>query len=132
MAENNPYAGPRWVGFTMAGIAAATLLTAVIDTPLGDWTSGNYLFGAILVVFIVVFALAGIRGQLNLVGRWSGKTTLIISIVGTVAAVLAIVGTLLSGELNLDSILTTGTWLALLVMFAASISVARKKMRAGS
>jgi len=69
---------------------------------------------------------------LNLVGRWSGKTTLIISIIGTVAAVLAIVGTLLSGELNLDSILTTGTWLALLVMFAASISVARRKMRAGS
>jgi len=49
-----------------------------------------------------------------------------------VAAILAIVGTLLSGELNLDSILTTGTWLALLVMFAASISVARKKMKAGA
>ncbi len=47
------------------------------------------------------------------------------------AAVLAIVGTVLSGELNLDSILTTGTWLALLVMFAASISVAQKKMKAG-
>lgn len=58
--------------------------------------------------------------------RW-----LVISIVGTVAAILATVGTLLSGEWNLDSILTTGTWLALLVMFAASISVANKKMKAG-
>lgn len=131
MAETNPYAGPRWVGFTMAGIAAATLLAAVTDTPLGDWTGGNYLFGAILVVFTVVFTIAGIRGQLNLVGRWSGKTTFIISIVGTIAAILAIVGALLSGEWNLDSILTTGTWLALLVMFAASISAANKKMKAG-
>ena len=131
MSETNPYAGPRWVGFTMAGIAAATLLFAVTNTPLGDWSSSNYLFGAILVVFIVVFAIAGIRGQLNLVGRWKGKTSLIISIIGTVASILAIVGTLLSGEWNLDSILTTGTWLALLVMFVVSISVANKKMKAG-
>ena len=131
MSETNPYAGPRWVGFTMAGIAAATLLFAVTNTPLGDWSSSNYLFGAILVVFIVVFAIAGIRGQLNLVGRWKGKTSLIISIIGTVASILAIVGTLLSGEWNLDSILTTGTWLALLVMFLVSISVANKKMKAG-
>jgi len=119
------------VAFTMAGIAAGTLLAAVTDTPLGEWSNSNYLFGAILVFFIVAFAIAGIRDRLNLAGRYKGKTVLIISIVGAAASILAIVSSLLSGEWNLDSILTAGTWLALLVMFGASIAVARQKMKAG-
>lgn len=131
MAEKDPYAGPRWVAFTMAGIAAGTLLAAIVDTPLGDWSSNNYLFGAILVLFIAAFTVAGIRDRLNLVGRFRGKTVLIISIIGTAAAALAIVGTLLASEWNLNSILTTGAWLAILLLFAASISVARRKMNAG-
>ena len=131
MPETNPSTGPKWVAFTMAGIAAATLVAAVLDTPLGDWSNGNYLFGAILVLFVVAFAVAGIRDRFNLAGRYKGKTILIVSIIGTAASVLAIAGSVLSGEWNLDSILTTGTWFALLVMFAASISEARKKMAAG-
>ena len=131
MTEPNPSTGPRWVAFTMAGIAAGTLLAAVTDTPLGEWSNSNYLFGAILVFFIVAFAIAGIRDRLNLAGRYKGKAVLIISIVGAAASILAIASSLLSGEWNLDSILTAGTWLALLVMFGASIAVARQKMKAG-
>jgi hypothetical protein len=119
------------VAFTMAGIAAGTLLAAVTNTPLGEWSNSNYLFGAILVLFIVAFAIAGIRDRFNVAGRYKGKTILIISIIGTAAAVLAIAGSLLSGEWNLDSILTAGTWLALLVMFGAAIPVARQKMASG-
>ena len=131
MTEQNPANGPRWVAFTMAGIAAGTLLAAVTNTPIGEWSNSNYLFGAILVLFVVAFAIAGIRDRFNVAGRYKGKTILIISIIDTAAAILAIAGSLLSGEWNLDSSLTAGTWLALLVMFGASIAVARQKMAAG-
>lgn len=130
MTDTQTFQGPRWVAFTMAGIAAGTLLAGIADTPLGDWTTGNYFFGAILVVFIVAFTITGIRDQLNLVGRWKGKTSLIISIIGAGAAVLGIAVALLAGEWNVSSILTAGMWLALLVMFGASIAVARQKMAA--
>lgn len=131
MSDENPYTGPRWVAFAMAGIAAVTLIAALLSAPLAEWSTSNYLLGAILIVFIIVFARAGIIGKLNLVGQLKGKTTLIISIIGAIASVVSIFIAVLPGEINLDSILTAGTWLALLVMFGSSIAVARKKMNAG-
>ena len=131
MAEANPYAGPRWLAFTMAAIAVVTLIAAVLDSPLGEWSGTNYLFGAVLVVFAIAFGVAGARGSFNLTGRWSGKTSMIVAIVGALASILVIVTTFTGGEWNVSTILTTGMWLALLVMFAGTISVANKKMKAG-
>lgn len=131
MAEANPYAGPRWLAYLMAVIAVVTLIAGVLDTPLGDWSGTNYLFGALLLFFAVAFAVAGTRGSFNLLGRWSGKTSMIVAIIGALAALLVIVSTFFSGEWNVNTILTTGLWVALLVMFAGTVVVARRKMQAG-
>ena len=131
MAEANPYAGPRWLAYLMSAIAVVTLIAAALNTPVGEWSSSNYLFGALLIVFAVAFAIAGIRGSVNLVGRWSGKSVMILSAIGTLGALLVIVSTAFGGEWNVSTILTTGLWLALLAMFAGSFGVARQKMQAG-
>ena len=131
MAEENPYAGPRWLAYLMSAIAVVTLIAAALNTPVGEWSSSNYLFGAVLLFFAAAFAIAGIRGSVNLVGRWSGKSIMILSAIGTLAALLVIVSTAIGGVWNVSTILTTGLWLALLVMFAGSFGVARRKMQAG-
>ena len=131
MAEASPYAGPRWLAYLMSAIAVVTLIAAALNTPVGEWSSSNYLFGAVLIFFAVAFAIAGIRGSVNLVGRWSGKSIMILSAIGTLAALLVIVSTALGGVWNVSTILTTGLWLALLAMFAGSFGVARQKMQAG-
>lgn len=131
MAESNPYGGPRWLAFAMAAVAVVTLIAGVIDTPLGEWSGTNYLFGVILAVFAVAFAIAGARGSFNLVGRWSGKTSMIFAVIGTLASLAVIIGTLVGGVWNVDTILTTGMWFALFLMFAGTIAVANKKMKAG-
>lgn len=131
MAEANPYAGPRWLAYLMSAIAVVTLIAAALNTPVGEWSSSNYLFGAVLIFFAAAFAIAGIRGSVNLVGRWSGKSVMILSAIGALAALLVIVSTAFGGVWNVSTILTTGLWLALLVMFAGSFGVARQKMQAG-
>lgn len=131
MAEENPYAGPRWLAYLMSAIAVVTLIAAALNTPVGEWSSSNYLFGAVLLFFAAAFAIAGIRGSVNLVGRWSGKSVMILSAIGALAALLVIVSTAFGGVWNVSTILTTGLWLALLVMFAGSFGVARRKMQAG-
>lgn len=131
MAEENPYAGPRWLAYLMSAIAVVTLIAAALNTPVGEWSSSNYLFGAVLLFFAAAFAIAGIRGSVNLVGRWSGKSVMILSAIGALASLLVIVSTAFGGVWNVSTILTTGLWLALLVMFAGSFGVARRKMQAG-
>lgn len=131
MAEANPYTGPRWLAFTMAAIAVVTLVAAVIDSPIGEWSGTNYLFGVILLAFAIAFGVAGGRGSFNLTGRWSGKTSMIVAIIGALASILVIVATFAGGQWNVSTILTTGMWLALLVMFAGTIMVANQKMKAG-
>lgn len=131
MAESNPYAGPRWLAYLMSAIAVVTLIAAALDTPVGDWSGSNYLFGAVLIFFAIAFAIAGVRGSFNLVGRLSGKASMILAAIGSLAALLVIVSTAISGVWNVSTILTTGLWLALLAMFAGSFGVARQKMQAG-
>lgn len=131
MTQANPYAGPRWLAFVMSAIAVATLVAGALDTPMGEWSSTNYLFGAVLIFFAAAFAIAGVRDSFNLVGRWSGKTSMIVAVIGALASVLVIVGSVMGGVWNVSTILTTGMWLALFVMFAGTVVVARRKMQAG-
>ena len=131
MAEANPYAGPRWLAYLMSAIAVVTLIAAALETPVGDWSGTNFLFGGLLLFFAAAFAVPGIRGTFNLVGRLSGKTSMILAAIGSLAAVVVIVGTLAGATWNVDTILTTGLWVALLVMFAGTVVVARRKMKAG-
>ncbi len=131
MAEANPYAGPRWLAYLMSVIAVVTLIAAVIDTPVGDWSGNNQFFGVLLVVFALAFGYSGFRGSFNLLGRWSAKTSMIFSLIGTVIAVLVTASAFTGGQWNVDSILTFGAGLALLLMFITALVMSRKKMQAG-
>ena len=131
MAEANPYAGPRWLAYLMSAIAVVTLIAAALETPVGDWSGTNFLFGGLLLFFAAAFAVAGIRGTFNLVGRLSGKGSMILAVVGSLAALVVIVATVACGVWDVGTILTTGLWVALFVMFAGSFVVARRKMQAG-
>ena len=131
MSETRPYSGPAWLAFAMAGIAAATLIAAVVNTPLSEWNTMNYLFGVVIIVFIAAFTISGVRGGFNLVGRRSAKTTMIFSVIGTVGAAFALISSAFVAEWDQGTILTAGLWLALLVMFAAGWVESRRKMKAG-
>lgn len=130
VTEGNSNDGTRWLAYSMAGIAVIALIAAVIDTPLGDWSRSNQFFGVLLVIFALAFGYAGVRGSFNLLGRWSAKTSMAFSILGVLVAVLLTASAFLSGPWGVDSILTLGVGLALLLMFAISVVMARKKMQA--
>jgi hypothetical protein len=71
------------------------------------------------------------RGTFNLLGRLSGKGSMILAAIGSLAALVVIGATLAGGVWDVGTILTTGLWVALFVMFAGSFVVARRKMQAG-
>jgi drug/metabolite transporter (DMT)-like permease len=131
MSETRPYSGPAWLAFVMAGIAAATLIAAIVNTPLSEWNTMSYIFGVVITLFVAAFAISGVRGGFNLVGRRSAKTTMIFSAIGVVAAIVVLIGSVFADVWDQSTILTFGLWLALLVMFAAGWVESRKNMRAG-
>ena len=56
---------------------------------------------------------------------------MIVAVIGGLASIVVIVGTVIGGVWNVSTILTTGMWLALFVMFAGTVSVASRKMKTG-
>jgi len=113
----------------MAAIAAVTAIISVITTPLGEWTTWNYIIGALLVVFAIVFAVQGARNKVNLMGRLSARTGVILGAIGAVGSGLGMLAGITSSDSTVSAVQTTGLWLALFVMFVGTIVVARRKMR---
>lgn len=135
MSEPQPYGGSRIAGVLIFLIAIATLINALANTPLGEWETFDYFLGVIVLVFGLAFLYSAVKNRMNIVGRkTSGKTNLIISILGLVAMIIAVfanIATQGDGGWTVDSILTTGIVVGLGVMFAAGIPASRAKMAAG-
>jgi hypothetical protein len=135
MTETNPYGGSRLAGYLIFLASLATVIIAVINTPLGEWQGWSYFLGALLVVFGLAFLFSAVKNRMNIVGRNTrGKTNLIISVVGLIATIIAVISNFVTqGEAGwtVSSILTTGLFAALAVMFAAGIPASRAKMAAG-
>lgn len=135
MSEPQPYGGSRIAGVLIFLIAIATLINALANTPLGEWETFDYFLGVIVLVFGLAFLYSAVKNRMNIVGRkTSGKTNLIISILGLVAVIIAVVANIVTqgdGGWTVDSILTTGIVVGLGVMFAAGIPASRAKMAAG-
>lgn len=129
MAQPNPYSGPRSIALAMAAIAAVTAIISVITTPLGEWTTWNYVIGALLVVFAIVFAIQGARNKVNLLGRLSARTGVILGAIGAVGSALGMLAGITSSDTTVSAVQTTGLWLALFVMFVGTIVVARRQTR---
>lgn len=135
MSEPQPYGGSRIAGVLIFLIAIATLINALANTPLGEWETFDYFLGVIVLVFGLAFLYSAVKNRMNIVGRkTSGKTNLIISILGLVAVIIAVAANIVTqGDAGwtVDSILTTGIVVGLGVMFAAGIPASRAKMAAG-
>lgn len=135
MSEPQPYGGSRIAGVLIFLIAIATLINALANTPLGEWETFDYFLGVIVLVFGLAFLYSAVKNRMNIVGRkTSGKTNLIISILGLVAVIIAVIANIVTqgdGGWTVDSILTTGIVVGLGVMFAAGIPASRAKMAAG-
>lgn len=135
MSEPQPYGGSRIAGVLIFLIAIATLINALANTPLGEWETFDYFLGVIVLVFGLAFLYSAVKNRMNIVGRkTSGKTNLIISILGLVAVIIAVAANIVTqgdGGWTVDSILTTGIVVGLGVMFAAGIPASRAKMAAG-
>jgi drug/metabolite transporter (DMT)-like permease len=136
MSDVNPYGGARAAGVIIFLISIATVIVAFVHTPFGEWGTWGYLLGAVVLIFGVTFLYSALTNRMNIVGRnVSGRTNLVISVVGLVAAVVVVIGNVISqgdSGWTVTTILTTGVFIALGVMFLAGIPASRAKMRAGS
>lgn len=130
MAQANPYSGPRSIAFTMAAIAAITVIVAMVSTPPSEWTTWNYVLGALFIVFAAVFAVQGARDKVNLLGRLSARASMILGAIGAVGSALGMLAGITGSDTTVSAVQTTGLWLALFVMFVGTTVVARGKMRA--
>lgn len=135
MSELNPYGGSRAMGVAIFIVSIATLIIAAINTPLGEWEGWGYFLGALLLVFGLAFLFSAVKNRMNIVGRNTrGRTNLIISVVGLIATIIAVMSNFVTqgeGGWTVSSILTTGLFAALAIMFAAGIPASRAKMAAG-
>jgi amino acid transporter len=135
MSEPNPYGGARVVGVIIFLIAIATVIIALANTPLGEWGSWNYLFGGVVLLFGLSFLSTALANRMNIVGRnVSGRTNLIISVLGIVVVAVLVIANILTQSgagWTVSTILTTGIFLVLGVMFLAGIPASRAKIRDG-
>ena len=135
MSQPNPYGGSRITGVLVFIVSITTLIIAAINTPLGEWETWGYFMGALLLVFGLAFLYSAFKNRMNIVGsNTKGRTNLIISVVGLIAAIIAVISNFVTqgdGGWTVSSILTTGLFAALIIMFAAGIPASRAKMAAG-
>ena len=135
MSQPNPYGGSRISGVLVFIVCIATLILAAINTPLGEWQGWGYFLGALLLLFGLAFLYSAAKNRMNLVGsNTKGRTNLIISVVGLIAAISAVIANFVTQGTEgwtASSILTTGLFAALIVMFAAGIPASRAKIAAG-
>jgi hypothetical protein len=132
MTETNTYAAPRWLMLALAFIGAVTLLVAVVHTPIGDWDRGTWIIAIATAVVTVMWLVYGIRGSVNLLGKWSGRTGAIISAIFAFGSGVIVGSVISTDNWGVQEILMTGFFLAMALMFAAAFWLSTKKMKAGA
>ena len=134
MSAMNPYGGSKAAGYIIFLIAVVTLIIAFVTTPFGEWGSFGYLLGAVLLLFGVTFLYSAAKDRMNIVGKnFSGKANLIIAVIGLIACIVVVVSPFFMGsEWTATTVMTTGVFAALGVMFLFGIPASRAKMAAGS
>ncbi len=131
MAESNP-GSPRWLAFLLALIGIVTLIIAFVHTPIADWQGTTYLLAGALAIITVAWLVVGIRGTYRLMGNMSGRTGVIVSGIGVVAAGVLVGTTVFADDWNVQNIVTTGLWISLGLMFMVGFDTSYKKMRAAT
>jgi hypothetical protein len=132
MTETNTYAAPRWLMLALAFIGAVTLLIAVVHTPIGDWDRGTWIIAIATAVVTVMWLVYGIRGSVNLLGKWSGRTGAIVSAIFAFGSGVVVGSVISTDDWGVQEILMTGFFLAMALMFAAAFWLSTKKMKASA
>jgi uncharacterized membrane protein YidH (DUF202 family) len=131
----NPYGGSRVVGVLIFIVSLVAVILALVNTPLGEWGTWGYVLGVVVVVFGLTFLYSAAKNRMNIVGRnTSGKSNLIISVVGLIAAIVVVIANFVTqGDAGwtVSTILTTGVFVGLGLMFAAGIPASRAKIADG-
>ena len=123
---------PRSLPFILGAIGIVTLIIALVHTPIGDWTGGAWVFGVVLLVITVMWLYLGFRGSYNLMGRLSPRTGVMVSAAGAVAAGIVLGATIVSDEWTIQTVLMTGLWAMLAVMFVAGFIVSSRASRSSN
>jgi hypothetical protein len=132
MSETNAYAAPRWLVLALAFIGALTLLIAVIITPIGDWDRGTWVMAIATAVVTVMWLIYGIRGGVDLLGKWNGRTGAIVSALAAFVSGVIVGSVIFTDTWGAQEVLMTGLFLALALLFAAAFWLSTKKMKAGA
>jgi len=131
MRADNPYAGPVWLGYLFSFMALVTLILGLGNTPLVDWSTIDYVLGAVVVIFGVGMFVASKTGRFTLMGdRVSGRQGRLISAIGLVFAGI-VVGYGFGSGSSFVNIITTGIFMALTVMFLVSYVITTRKVDEG-
>ena len=132
MSETNAYAAPRWLVLVLAFIGALTLLIAVIIAPIGDWDRGTWVMAIATAVVMVMWLIYGIRGGVDLLGKWNGRTGAIVSALAAFVSGVIVGSVIFTDNWGAQEVLMTGLFLALALLFAAAFWLSTKKMKAGA
>jgi hypothetical protein len=130
MTAMNPHATPRWFFLVLALIGASTLLIAAIHTPVGDWDQGTWIMAISAAVVTVLWLVYGLRGNVSLLGKLSGRNGAIISGIGAFGSGVIVGSVIFTDEWAVQDILMAGFFLALALMFAAAFWLSTQKMKA--
>lgn len=134
MSAMNLYGGSRAAGYIIFILTIVTLIIAFVNTAFVAWGTYGYLLGAVLLLFGVTILFADAKDRMNLVGgNFSGKANLMIAVIGLTACIVVLVSPFFMGSSRTaTTVMTTGVFAALGVMFLFGIPASRAKMAAGS
>ena len=129
MAQTNGITGPRWLPYLLGVIGVVTLIIALVHTPFGEWSANARFLAAVLLVVTLLYFFIGIRGNVNLVGKWSPRTSMIFSGIATLAAGFILGATIFSDEWTVTNIIMTGLWSAIGLLFLTTFVMASRQMK---
>lgn len=125
------YDAPRWLGYLLSAIALVGLVLAMAQTPLIEWSNGDYFLGTAVAVMVVGFFIASFRNRFSLLGNMKGRSGQILSIVGAVGSGFFVGANIVNEDWTVTNILTSGAFAALGIMFIVGITVSTEKIRNG-
>lgn len=115
----------RGLGVYYAVVAVITWIVALVQAPVADWGTWGVFLGAALAILGIMGIYMALTGKGNTRSRtMSEKTQRIWAIVGTVAMVVAVIGTLVTyaSDWQVNATMSIGIWVALAGLFISQLA----------
>lgn len=105
-------------------VAVITWIVALIQAPVAEWGTFTVIIGALLAILGFVGLYMALTGRGNTrSSTMSERAQRRWAIVGVIAMIIAVIGTLISGlgDWNVTSTFSIGIWVALGTMFISQL-----------